>query len=206
MWYHIIGFNSIKREYIVVMKKDDDGTIWNNKEESLWQRVASTVNPFKDNCGYNFFKECKFMPVVNIQPKKSFRRIVDSQIKALPVRLKKNVVPASELQHGDTNGLNKKHAKKFKSGRLNVSATLDLHGLIQNDAHEKVFSFINMSYDNGFRIVIIITGKGKGVLQSAVPEWLNHHTLRNKILSFDYAQGHHGGSGALYVMLKRFGK
>ena len=206
MWYHIMGFNSIKREYIIVMKKDDDDIKGDSKEQSLWQKVSSTVNPFRDNRGYNFFKAGKVTPVLDVKPKQSFRSIVDLPIKILPVHSKKNVVSASELQHGDTNGLNKKHAKKFKSGKLNVSATLDLHGLTQSIAHEKVFSFINISYHKGFRKVIIITGKGKGVLQSAVPEWLNHHTLRSKILSFDYAQGHHGGAGALYVLLKRWDK
>ena len=198
-----MGFNSIKREYIIVMKKDDDYITGDSKEQSLWQIVSSTVNPFRDNLGYNFFKEGKVTPVHDIQPKQSFRGIMNLPITISPVRSKKNVVPASNLQHGDTNGLNKKHAKKFKSGKLDVSATLDLHGLTQSIAHGKVFSFINMSYDKGFRKLIIVTGKGKGVLQSAVPEWLNHHTLRSKILSFDSAQGHHGGAGALYVLLKR---
>ena len=206
MWYHIMGFNSIKREYIIVMKKDYDFTKGDNEEQYLWQKVSSTVTPFRDNRRYNFFKEDKVSPVLDVKPKQSFRSILDLQIRTLPVRSKKNVVLADGLKHGDTYGLNKKHAKKFKTGKLNVSATLDLHGLMQSTAHEKVFAFINMSYEKGFRKVIIITGKGKGVLQSAVPEWLNHETLRSKILSFDYAQGHHGGSGALYVLLKRWDK
>ena len=42
-----------------------------------------------------------------------------------------------------------------------------------------------------------------GVLRTAVPGWLNAPPLRGIVLSFAYAQPQHGGSGALYVLLKR---
>jgi DNA-nicking Smr family endonuclease len=52
------------------------------------------------------------------------------------------------------------------------------------------------------------TGKGRaspqgGVLREEVPRWLNEPGLRDKVLSFDYSQQSDGGTGALYVLLKR---
>ena len=176
------------------------------KEKSLWQKVSETVQPLQGNRAYNFFKSDSKNKTTSIASKTSFKQIFDLPFRVKPESVRATLPSDKKLKHGDLKGLNRKHAKKFKSGKLDVSATLDLHGLTQVEAHEKVFSFINMSYDRGFRKVIIITGKGKGVLQNAVPEWLNQRSLRKKILSFDFAQSHHGGSGALYVLLKRWDK
>ena len=58
----------------------------------------------------------------------------------------------------------------------------------------------------GKRCVLVITGKGLssgGVLRDQVPRWLNLAPNRARVLAFDYARQHHGGAGALYVLLKR---
>jgi DNA-nicking Smr family endonuclease len=60
----------------------------------------------------------------------------------------------------------------------------------------------------------VITGKGgagsgdpifeeRGVLRRAVPHWLRLPDLRTLVLGFEEASPHHGGSGALYVRLRR---
>jgi DNA-nicking Smr family endonuclease len=55
----------------------------------------------------------------------------------------------------------------------------------------------------------VITGKGlgdslgRGVLRQAVPRWLNQAPNRARILAVMPAQPKHGGTGALYVLLKR---
>ena len=51
--------------------------------------------------------------------------------------------------------------------------------------------------------VLVITGKGRGVLREEVPRWLNEPGLRDAVLSFAYARPADGGEGALYVLLKR---
>ena len=63
--------------------------------------------------------------------------------------------------------------------------------------------FIDGQWAAGRRCVLVVTGKGKGVLKDAVPQWLNGPLLRMKILSFTYAQRQDGGEGALYILLKR---
>ena len=42
-----------------------------------------------------------------------------------------------------------------------------------------------------------------GVLRAQVPRWLNEPENRARVLAFDYAQRHHGGMGALYVLLRK---
>ncbi len=173
----------------------------------LWKKVTDTVKPLPSHRAFNFFstnpyKSTKIPP--DFSPKtEGFKKAFEAPFTISEKSISKSFTPKESLKHGDVNNLNRKHAKKFKSGKLDIDATLDLHGMTQSSAYERVFSFINISYDNGHRTVIIVTGKGKGVLQKAVPEWLNSYDLRDKILSFTYAQNHHGGSGALYVLLKR---
>ena len=52
----------------------------------------------------------------------------------------------------------------------------------------------------------MVTGKGMqgaGVLKAQVPRWLNQSPLRERIIGFSLARPHHGGDGALYVLIRR---
>ena len=42
-----------------------------------------------------------------------------------------------------------------------------------------------------------------GILRRVVPEWLKETPLSNFVLAFSSAQKTHGGTGALYVLLRR---
>ena len=78
--------------------------------------------------------------------------------------------------------------------------------MTQAAAVERLAEFIARSEAAGKRCVLVITGKGLasgGVLRDQVPRWLNLPPNRARVLAFDYAQQQHGGSGALYVLLKR---
>ena len=120
-----------------------------------------------------------------------------------------------ELRHGAADNIDKRTAQKFKRGEFRIERRLDLHGLKEDQAWEKVQNFIQNCYLQDCRCVLIITGKGmhkedgidifaeRGVLKDRVPQWLNSPSLRPFILSFDYAQPKDGGSGALYILLRR---
>src|SRR5258706_11059271 len=115
---------------------------------------------------------------------------------------------ADELANGRTAGVDRRQAERLSRGRLVVEATLDLHGLTQAAARERLDVFIAAQSEAGRRCVLVITGKGLmkedgGVLRQQVPRWLNQSPNRGRVLAFDYAQPKHGGMGALYVLLKR---
>ena len=115
---------------------------------------------------------------------------------------------ADDLAHGRTAGVDRRQAERLSRGRLTVEATLDLHGLTQAAARERLDVFIAAQSEAGRRCVLVITGKGLmkedgGVLRQQVPRWLNQSPNRGRVLAFDYAQPKHGGMGALYVLLKR---
>lgn len=112
-------------------------------------------------------------------------------------------------------GVDKATMRKFKHEGFKTEAVLDLHGFTENEAFEKVDCFIAKCYNEGKRCVVIITGKGqtiienddifttKGVLRRLVPQWLEMPRIRAMILVYKHTSDKLGGSGALYILLKR---
>ena len=104
-----------------------------------------------------------------------------------------------------------KEHRRLRRGQLTIQARIDLHGFYESDAHRALTSFIENSYARGLTYVLVVTGKGKttsdghelGILRRNVPHWLRSAALSKVVLSFEMAGSHHGGSGALYVRLRR---
>ena len=105
--------------------------------------------------------------------------------------------------------------RELARGRASIDAALDLHGLTQAEAHAALRGFLRHSQARGLKLVIVVTGKGgpldapgpspqeRGVLRRLAPHWLREHDLRSVVLGFDETGRAHGGSGALYVRLRR---
>jgi DNA-nicking Smr family endonuclease len=113
-----------------------------------------------------------------------------------------------ELAIGRIAGVDKRLAERLKRGQLQIEGMLDLHGLTQEEAHRQLDAFLAQSAHAGRRCVLVITGKGvwreeSGILKEMVPRWLNEAPNRGRVLAIAAAQPRHGGSGALYVLLKR---
>ncbi|ASY64800.1 SMR/MUTS FAMILY protein [Sinorhizobium sojae CCBAU 05684] len=99
--------------------------------------------------------------------------------------------------------------RKLSTGRLTLEARIDLHGMIQSEAHGLLLQFLIKAHERGLRHVLVITGKGTslgsdGALKRAVPLWFSLPEFRPLISSYEPAARNHGGEGALYVRLARF--
>jgi DNA-nicking Smr family endonuclease len=95
---------------------------------------------------------------------------------------------------------------RLKRGQVVIEQTLDLHGQTQDEAHRRLQLFLADAQATGCRSVLVVTGKGLetgGTLRHMVPRWLNEEPNRARVLAFCPAQARHGGSGALYVLLRR---
>jgi DNA-nicking Smr family endonuclease len=113
-----------------------------------------------------------------------------------------------------------KAAKQIARGRREIAARLDLHGMRQEDAYTALLHFLNRCQTRGYRDVLIITGKGgdtrpdrnfwkqekRGVLRRLVPQWLSESAFRDKVVSYTESALRHGGSGALYVTIRKRGR
>ena len=138
---------------------------------------------------------------------------------APPPRGRPLPVPAElpVLTYARTPGLDRRTSERLKRGQLPIEARLDLHGMTQDEARRSLDGFITHAYDRGLRAVLIITGKGlkprardaepwdpvPGVLKHQTPRWLNEAPNRARVLAFTAAQPRDGGSGALYVLIRR---
>jgi DNA-nicking Smr family endonuclease len=93
-----------------------------------------------------------------------------------------------------------------------VDAAIDLHGMRQHEAHIALHGFLGRAQRDGAKIVLVVTGKGDtrpaagfdtGVLRRSVPLWLRAPEWRALVVGFEEATRPHGGSGALYVRIRR---
>jgi DNA-nicking Smr family endonuclease len=113
--------------------------------------------------------------------------------------------------------LEKRLKKQLSRGRSAIDQSIDLHGMTQAQAHQALRGFLSFAQAQGDRLVLVVTGKGApkvrgaeswgfdepGVLRRIVPHWLHAPDLRAIVLGFEEAGRAHGGSGALYVRLRR---
>jgi DNA-nicking Smr family endonuclease len=102
-------------------------------------------------------------------------------------------------------GLQDSAFRRLQRGAYHTGAELDLHGLRTHEARLALARFLADSLDRGIRCVRVIHGKGlrsKGegpVLKQRVDGWLRR---RKDVLAFCSARREHGGTGAVYVLLK----
>ncbi len=111
--------------------------------------------------------------------------------------------------------MDRKSFTRLKRGKLKPEGRIDLHGMTLAQAHPALMSFVLGAHQNGKRLVLVITGKGKsrdqggpiptrlGVLRHQVPQWLAMPPLSQAVLQVTEAHISHGGHGAYYVYLKR---
>jgi DNA-nicking Smr family endonuclease len=84
--------------------------------------------------------------------------------------------------------------------RWRIEARCDLHGQTAEEARRTVDRFLKECAGRGLRKVLIIHGKGSGVLHKAVTGYLEGHPLAGQRESAPQAEG---GRGALIVYLRQ---
>jgi DNA-nicking Smr family endonuclease len=128
--------------------------------------------------------------------------------------------PAAKVRAAAPAGIEPRKAKRVARGRDEIEARIDLHGMRQVEAHGALRGFLARAYANGFRMVLVITGKGRefdedrhtpfdmfqdrdrGILRRNVPRWLAEPELRSIVVGYTSAHAKHGGDGAFYVQLR----
>ena len=108
-----------------------------------------------------------------------------------------------------------------KNIEINKVQKLDLHGSSLSEANKIVKKFIIESFNNGYKKLLVVTGKGLrsksynnpyvseklNVLRYSVPEFIkNDENLNNKISRIAQADIKDGGEGAIYIFLKNNNK
>jgi len=103
-------------------------------------------------------------------------------------------------------GIQDKLKTKLKKGLIPFEAKIDLHGATVKQAGMELLRSIEEAYSSGMRCILVVHGRGLGsfdnkpALKTHVNHWLRELP---QVLAFHSAQPKHGGTGALYVLLKR---
>jgi DNA-nicking Smr family endonuclease len=114
-----------------------------------------------------------------------------------------------EYVEASTSGLDHQVIKKLKRGDYSYQAHLDLHGFNREQARARVAEFIHTSHRDGKRCVLIVHGRGLGskdnipVLKNKLAAWLTRGSIGRRVLAFTSAKPYDGGTGAIYVLLRR---
>jgi len=115
-------------------------------------------------------------------------------------------VEGSESVFFSREGVNGKTVKRMKRGDIQIADCLDLHGLNEKSAENTINQFIASNHSLSHRYIMIVHGKGHGsnkkypVLKNLAVNLLSSHP---DVLALTTAIQRDGGTGALYVLLKK---
>ncbi|MFC1866605.1 Smr/MutS family protein [Thermodesulfobacteriota bacterium] len=116
---------------------------------------------------------------------------------------------SDEYVEGSVSGVNRKIMRQLKRGHIPVQDHIDLHGLTRKEAEVEVSRFLAESHKRGLRCVLLVHGRGLNspgsfpVLKERLPVWLNRGAARKIVMAFATARPYDGGTGAIYVLLRR---
>ncbi|MFH0262051.1 DNA endonuclease SmrA [Vibrio barjaei] len=95
--------------------------------------------------------------------------------------------------------------RKLRLGKYPLQAKLDLHRRTLKEARDEVVKFLQQCMRMDIRTVLIVHGRGErsnppALMKSYLAHWL---TQIKDVQCVHSAQRFHGGSGAVYVMLRK---
>jgi DNA-nicking Smr family endonuclease len=176
--------------------------------EKLFQEAMKDVVPLRRK------NETRVSPP---NPPKSAPRFLaeeEMEVRAHLADLIKGDVPfeltwSDEYVDGAIAGLSPGILKDLRDGSFSYQDYVDLHGFSRDQARKVVTDFVQGSFSEGCRCILIVCGRGlnsadkQPVLKLALVEWLTHAPLKHFVLAFASARSYDGGSGACYVLLRR---
>ena len=115
-------------------------------------------------------------------------------------------VAAEDALYWARDGVQDSQMRKLKAGQIPFEGSLDLHGLTVEKARELLWDFLAEACRFEIRCVRVTHGKAarkdgkRPMIKSHVNTWLRQHP---QVLGFSSCLPRHGGTGAVYVILKR---
>jgi len=193
----------------------------------LWEKITKNIQPIDNNSSKKDreFNDLKGLNSANNQQRQKLDSLSSEKTnQIIEKRSKSNLINnnkvSSSLKVNTEDvftGIHKRLDQKMTRGHVEIDASIDLHGLNQEQARLELNNFILRSKKNNFKIVLVITGKGnspktdslyevdnsqRGVLNKNLPLWLKKDEIRKNINGYRYASQKHGGQGAYYILLK----
>ena len=166
----------------------------NPEEKALWAKVVESVRPFH--------KAVAVEPVAK----------ADAPLAPPPARPRSVAVPPSSprrTEPGTT--LDGSWDRRLGRGLVQPDMTVDLHGHNLATAYALLDRKLELAIASGARVLLLITGKpprgeppvARGRIRAAVGDWLAASRHAGDIAAVRGAHPRHGGTGALYIVLRR---
>ncbi|MCP5405636.1 MAG: Smr/MutS family protein [Pseudomonadaceae bacterium] len=168
-------------------KKPEDDAAWQAEIATVWPLGTRRTKPLRAQPPAKTFVAPTFAP------------------RHVPLQILSN---HAEVIAGHHANIPPARLKELARGLVSPTAKLDLHGQQEGDAWLMLMNWLTHAAEDDHRCVLVVTGKGKGygingdmgIIKAQVATWLAAHP---KVIAFHTAQPKDGGSGALYVLLKR---
>lgn len=175
------------------------------EDQEMWRRVSKTIRRAAPKLNTSPETPESPAPKKAQKPVSGTGRVPGPPAKP-PQQRPKDPVSAAQLD-GKLDG-------RLRRGRIEPERTLDLHGLTAARAEAILKLFVGQSRNEGVRLVLVITGKGrvrpgdddimpqrKGILRDHLPVWVGD--LGDTVVKTVAAHPRHGGAGAFYLYLRR---
>lgn len=177
-----------------------------NVEKALWGRVIETVKPLH-----------VARPNVEAKPSKPAAKSLGKVQKVtVPVASKATVVtPAKRSEHKAPprhHNLDGHWDRRIHRGAIVPDISIDLHDANLTRAYSRLDGALEQAIAQKLKVILLVTGKprshdrasgeGRGAIPAVVRDWLGASRHARHITAVRNAHPRHGGTGALYIILK----
>lgn len=173
-------------------------------EAALWRRVMESVRPMAPQ---RTPPDALMLNPPIVTP--TFPQRVRSS--ATPPGPTVPVKPARASGPGET--LDGGWDRRLARGMVAPDSSIDLHGHTLQSAHRVLDHGLADAISRGDRVLLLVTGKppgpeserphARGAIRAAVGDWLAGSRFADRIAAVRGAHPRHGGTGALYIILRR---
>ncbi len=176
----------------------------NPEESALWQRVAATVRPLHHRSSRTGTQNVPEASELVVKPRG----------RVPPVRVPAGTPVSQQKPLGDS--LDGGWDRRLRRGTTQPDWTIDLHGHTLDSARRLLDNALDQALAEGVRVILLITGKPprdadrdvdgrprRGLIRASIGTWLHSSRHASRIAAVRNAHPRHGGSGALYIILRR---
>lgn len=171
------------------------------EEAALWKRVIATVQPLHP---------ARRAEAVPVPPPAGPAR---PAVPARPVATAPAPKPSPAPKPPKAETLDGSWDRRLSRGLVAPETTIDLHGHSLASAYDRLDRGLAQAIARGDRVLLLVTGKppvaesqrphARGAIRAAVGDWLAASRHADRIAAVRGAHPRHGGTGALYIVLRR---
>lgn len=164
------------------------------EESAIWEKVAATVRRVDGRAELPLPRRQE--PIPKISSRNAMLEETSARASTPP--------PVSDTLDGGWD-------RRLRRGVVVPDRTIDLHGHTLASAHNVLDHALERAVADHVRVLLVITGKPprdpaphrRGLIRAAIGDWLGSSRHAGRIAAVRNAHPRHGGSGALYVILRR---